>query len=153
MSRIEERLKELGIDVPQAVAPVANYVPFCRDGDIVHVSGQISVNASGGIKGIVGKNVDPATAQLAARICGINLIAQFREACGGDLDRLDQVIKLGAFVQVARDFTAIPQVVNGCSDLMVDVFGDRGRHARSAVGVYVLPLGFAVEIDAIIRIR
>lgn len=153
MSKIEDRLKELGIIVPKAVAPVANYVPFCGADGLIHISGQISIDAEGGIKGRVGVDVDVETGQKAARICGINLIAQFREACGGDLDRLEKVIKLGAFVQVAPDFTAIPQIANGCSDLMVDVFGDRGRHARSAVGVYVLPLGFAVEVDAIIKVR
>jgi len=153
MSKFEDRLNELGIVVPKAVAPVANYVPFCGEDGVIHVSGQISIDAEGGIKGVVGEDVDAETAQKAARLCGINLIAQFREACGGDLDRLEQVLKLGAFVQVARDFTAIPQVVNGCSDLMVDVFGDKGRHARSAVGVYVLPLGFAVEVDAVIKVR
>ncbi len=153
MSKIEARLKELGIVVPQAVAPVANYVPYSGVDGLVQISGQISIDAEGGIKGRVGADVDVETGQKAARLCGINLIAQFREACEGDLDRLEKVVKLGAFVQVAQDFTAIPQIANGCSDLMVDVFGDKGRHARSAVGVYVLPLGFAVEVDAVIKIR
>jgi enamine deaminase RidA (YjgF/YER057c/UK114 family) len=154
MSSIEDRLKALGIEIPQASAPVANYVPFSRVDNLVHISGQLSIDADGdGIKGIVGEDVDVEAAQRGARLCGIKLIAQFREACGGDLDRVEQVVKLNAFVQVARGFTAIPQVANGCSDLMVEIFGDRGRHARSAVGVYALPLGYAVEVDAVIRLR
>ena len=151
--KIQERLEKLGIEIPDAAAPVANYVPFVRTGDLVHVSGQLSIGQDGGVKGIVGEDVDLETAQQGARLCGLKLIAQFRQACGGDLDRLEQIVKLGAFVQAARGFDAVPQVVNGCSDLMVEVFGDRGRHARSAVGVYVLPMGYAVEVDAVIRVR
>lgn len=153
MSDVENRLSDLGIVLPPVVAPVANYVPFVRDRDLVHISGQLSIDPAGGVKGVVGHTVDIETAQLGARFCAINLIAQFRAACDGDLDRVEQVMKLGAFVQVAQGFEAIPQVVNGCSDLMVEVFGDRGRHARSAVGVFALPLGFAVEVDAIVRLR
>lgn len=152
MSKVEERLKALGIELPQPVAPVANYVPFVRSGNLVHISGQISIAADGGIKGTVGVDVDLETAQQAARLCGINLLAQMKAACDGDLDRVVRVVKLGGFVQAGPDFIDIPKVVNGCSDLMVEVLGDAGRHARSAVGVYKLPLGFAVEVDAMVEI-
>ena len=152
MSKIEDRLAELGLTLPQPVAPVANYVPFVRSGNLIHISGQISLDASGGIKGTVGVDVDLETAQAAARLCGINLLAQMKAACDGDLDRVVKVVKLGGFVQAGPDFIDIPKVVNGCSDLMVEVLGDAGRHARSAVGVYRLPLGFAVEVDAVVEI-
>jgi enamine deaminase RidA (YjgF/YER057c/UK114 family) len=152
MSKIEARLNELGVTLPQPVAPVANYVPFVRSGNLVHISGQISLDASGGIKGTVGVDVDLETAQAAARLCGVNLLAQMKAACDGDLDRVVRVVKLGGFVQAGPDFIDIPKVVNGCSDLMVEVLGDAGRHARSAVGVYRLPLGFAVEVDAVVEI-
>ena len=152
MSEVEERLKSLGVTLPQPVAPVANYVPFVRSGGMVHISGQVSTDASGGIKGIVGDEIDLETAQRAARLCGINLIAQMKAAAGGDLDRVKRVVKLGGFVQAGPDFFDIPKVLNGCSDLMVEAFGDAGRHARSAVGVYRLPLDFAVEVDAIVEI-
>jgi enamine deaminase RidA (YjgF/YER057c/UK114 family) len=152
MSKIEARLNALGVVLPQPVAPVANYVPFVRSGNLVHISGQISLDASGGIKGTVGVDVDLETAQKAARLCGVNLLAQMKAACDGDLDRVVRVVKLGGFVQAGPDFIDIPKVVNGCSDLMVEVLGDAGRHARSAVGVYRLPLGFAVEVDAVVEI-
>jgi enamine deaminase RidA (YjgF/YER057c/UK114 family) len=153
MSQVEERLSAAGITLPQPVAPVANYVPFVRVGDLVHISGQVSVDASGGIKGIVGEDVDMDTARAAARLCGINLVAQMRAACDGDLGRLARVVKLGGFVQAGPGFFEIPQVVNGCSDVMVLAFGDAGKHARSAVGVYRLPMNFAVEVDAVVEIR
>jgi len=152
MSEVEDRLKSLGVTLPHPVAPVANYVPFVRSGDLIHISGQVSTDASGGIKGIVGEEVDLETAQRAARLCGINLIAQMKAAAGGDLGRVRRVVKLGGFVQVAADFFDIPKVVNGCSDLMVEAFGDAGRHARSAVGVYRLPLNFSVEVDAVVEL-
>lgn len=152
MSKVEERLAGLGIVLPQPVAPVANYVPFVRSGSLVHISGQISTDASGGIKGVVGDAVDLETGIRAARICGVNLIAQIKAAAGGDLDRVARIVKLGGFVQVAADFVDIPKVINGCSDLMVEAFGEAGRHARSAVGVYRLPLDFAVEVDAVVEL-
>lgn len=152
MSAIAARLAELGLVLPEPVTPVANYVPWARVGDLVHISGQLSLDAAGGIKGVVGEDVSVEAALAAARLCGINLIAQFRSACGGDLERLVRVVKLGGFVQAGPGFHEIPKVINGCSDLMVEVFGDAGRHARSAVGVYQLPLGFAVEVDAIIQV-
>ena len=152
MSKVEDRLAAAGVVLPLPNPPVANYVPFVRVGDLVHISGQVSVDASGGIKGVVGEDVDAETAKRAARICGINLLAQMRAACDGDLDRVVRVVKLGGFVQVGAAFFEIPQVVNGCSDLMVEAFGDAGRHARSAVGVYRLPMNFAVEVDAVVAI-
>jgi len=152
MSQIEERLAALGIVLPVPNPPVANYVPFVRQGDLLHISGQVSLDANGGIKGVVGEDVDPETAHQAARLCGINLIAQMKAACDGDLSRVVRVLKLGGFVQAGSCFTEIPQVVNGASDLMVAVFGDAGRHARSAVGVYRLPLNFAVEVDAMVAL-
>ena len=152
MSQVEERLRALGVTLPEPVAPVANYVPFVRSGNLVHISGQVSIDASGGIKGIVGEEVDLETAQKAARLCGVNLIAQMRAASEGDLSRVRRVVKLGGFVQVAPLFFDTPKVVNGCSDLMVEAFGDIGRHARSAVGVYRLPLNFSVEVDAVVEL-
>jgi len=153
MSAIEQRIAAQGVILPQPVAPVANYVPFVRVGGLIHISGQVSTDGQGGVRGIVGDEIDLETAQRAARICGINLLAQIKAACDGDLERVVRVVKLGGFVQVAPDFFDIPKVVNGCSDLMVEVFGDAGRHARSAVGVYRLPLNFAVEVDAVVEIR
>lgn len=153
MSKVAERLAAAGIQLPTPNAPVANYVPFVRTGDIVHISGQVSVDASGGIRGVVGEDVDFETAVRAARICGINLLAQMSAACEGDLERVVRVVKLGGFVQAGPAFFDIPKVVNGCSDVMVEAFGDAGRHARSAVGVYRLPLNFAVEVDAVVQVR
>ena len=127
-------------------------MPFVRTGDLIHISGQVSVDADGGVRGVVGEDVDLETARRAARLCGINLIAQMKRACEGDLARVRRVVKLGGFVQAGPTFFDIPQVLNGCSDLMVEVFGDAGRHARSAVGVYRLPMNFAVEVDAVVEI-
>jgi enamine deaminase RidA (YjgF/YER057c/UK114 family) len=152
MSHVEDRLKALGLVLPEPVAPVANYVPFVRSGDLVHISGQVSTAADGGIKGTVGVDLDLEGAQRAARLCGLNLIAQMKAACGGELERVRRVVKLGGFVQAGPDFFDIPKVLNGCSDLMVEAFGDIGRHARSAVGVYRLPLNFAVEVDAVVEL-
>jgi len=149
MSTPDERLAALGITLPAPIAPVANYVPFVRVGALVHISGQVSVDSAGGVRGVVGEDLDLAAGVAAARLCAINLIAQMRAACDGDLGRMRRVVKLGGFVQAGPAFFDIPKVVNGCSDLMVEVFGDIGRHARSAVGVYRLPLNFAVEVDAV----
>src|SRR5919107_2004190 len=153
MSQVEDRLAALGIALPQPNSPIANYVPFVRVGDLLHISGQVSLDANGGITGVVGEDVDPETAKQAARLCGINLLAQMKAACDGDLDRVVRVVKLGGFVQAGPDFFDIPKGVNGCSDVMVEAFGDAGRHARSAVGVYRLPMNFAVEVDAVVQVR
>jgi enamine deaminase RidA (YjgF/YER057c/UK114 family) len=150
---IEARIAELGLTLPEPAKPVASYVSYVRSGNQINISGQLSNDASGGIKGTVGVDVTPEQATEAARLCGLNLIAQIKAACDGDLDRVVRIVKLGGFVQAGPDFVAIPAVINGCSDLMVEVFGDAGKHARAAVGVYKLPLGFAVEIDAIVEIR
>jgi enamine deaminase RidA (YjgF/YER057c/UK114 family) len=150
---VAARIAELGITLPEPAKPVASYVSFVQTGNLVHISGQLSNDASGGIKGTVGVDVTPEQAAAAARLCAINLIAQIKAAVDGDLERVVRIVKLGGFVQAGPGFTAIPAVINGCSDLMVDVFGDAGKHARSAVGVFQLPLGFAVEVDAIVEVR
>ena len=150
---VAARLAELGISLPEPAKAVANYVPYVQTGNLLHISGQLSNDASGGIKGTVGVDVTPEQAAAGGRLCGINLIAQLSAALDGDLERVVRIVKLGGFVQAGPGFTAIPAVINGCSDLMVEVFGDKGRHARSAVGVYKLPLGFAVEVDAIVEVR
>lgn len=152
MSRIESRLASLGIELPQVCPPVANYVSATRSGNIVQLSGQLSAHASGGIKGTVGVDCSLADGIIAARLCAINLIAQFKAAADGDLDRV-RVLRLGGYVQAGPEFFEIPAVMNGCSDLIVDVFGEAGKHARSAIGVYRLPFNFAVEVDAVIEIE
>lgn len=152
MSKIDARLKELNIELPNPPLPVASYVPFVQTGNQVLISGQISIAPDGGIKGKLGQ-LSLEEGQKAARLCGLNLIAQMKAACGGDLDNVVRIVKLGGFVNVTPDFDPIPAVINGCSDLMVEVFGDAGKHARSAVGVANLPLGFAVEVDAIIEVK
>lgn len=151
-SSIEARLDALGIILPVAPAPAANYVPYVRSGAHLYVSGQISADENGLIKGRLGENMDATGGAAAARHCGLSLLAQVRAALG-DLDRVKRVVKLGGFVNSAADFTDQPEVINGCSDLMVEVFGDRGRHARSAVGVPALPRGVAVEIEAIFEVE
>ncbi len=150
-SKIEARLSELGITLPPAMAPVANYVPYVQTGNQIHISGQISMSGDTAFKGTVGTEVSLEEAQKAARLCGINLLAQLKAATG-DLDRVQRVVKLGGFVQAGPDFYDIPKVINGASDLMGEVFGEQGRHARSAVGVYKLPLNVSVEVDGIFEI-
>ena len=152
MNRADTRLQELGIVLPEPVAPVANYVPSVTAGGLLYISGQISIDAQGGIKGVVGVDVDLERAQAAARLCGINLLAQIRSAVHGDFERVRRIVRLGGFVQAGPEFFDIPKVINGCSDLMVEVLGDAGRHARSAVGVYRLPLNVAVEVDAVVEL-
>ena len=151
MSRIESRLAELGVTLPEAPAPAANYVPFTIVGDLIYVSGQISADENGLIKGILGDTLSTEDGARAARACAISLLAQARAACGGDLDRLKRVVKLTAFVNSAPGFVEQPKVVNGASDFLVEVLGEAGRHARSAVGAS-LPLGVAVEIEAIFQL-
>ena len=153
MSYPDERLAALGLTLPEPTRPVANYVPTVRSGDQLFISGQVSIDADGGIRGVVGEDIDLETAKRAAKTCGINLIAQMKAALDGDLSRVVRIVKLSGFVQAGPTFFEIPQVLNGCSDLMVEVFGDAGRHARSAVGVYRLPLNFAVEVDAVVEVR
>lgn len=148
---IDDRLKDLGITLPDAPAPAANYVPYVLTGNLLHVSGQISAGPDGLIRGRLGETMDAAAGVAAARACGLALLAQARAALGS-LDRVARVVKLTGFVNSAPDFTDQPEVVNGCSDLMVEVFGDAGRHARAAVGAPTLPRGVAVEIDAIFEV-
>ncbi len=150
--KIEGRLGELGLTLPEAPAPAANYVPYVRAGDLLFVSGQISQGPDGLIKGRLGADMDVAAGAAAAKRCALSLLAQARAACGGDLDRVVRVVKLTGFVNSTPDFTDQPKVVNGCSDLMVEVFGEVGRHSRSAVGAPTLPLGVAVEIEAIFQV-
>ena len=151
MSTPETRLTELSISLPAPMKAVANYVPFVITGNQLFVSGQVSNGPDGLVLGRLGEDMTLEAGQAAARLCGINLIAQCQAALG-DLSRIARVVKLGGFVNAHQDFTDIPQVINGCSDLMVDVFGEAGRHARSAVSCPVLPLGVAVEIDGIFEI-
>ncbi|MCB2137308.1 MAG: RidA family protein [Rhodobacteraceae bacterium] len=151
--KIDARLAELGITLPDAPAPAANYVPYVRSGDLVFVSGQISQGPDGLIKGRLGETMEIPAGAEAARRCGLSLMAQARAACGGDLDRVVRVVKLTGFVNSTPDFTDQPKVINGCSDLMVEVFGDAGRHARAAVSAAALPLGVAVEIEAVFQVR
>jgi enamine deaminase RidA (YjgF/YER057c/UK114 family) len=150
--RIDTRLRELGIELPRTAAPAGNYVPFTRVGALLFVAGQIPV-LNGEIKhfGKVGKDLSVEQGKAAARLVGLNLIAQAKAACG-DLDRVRACVKLGGFVQCEDGFAQQPQVLNGASDLMVEVFGDRGKHARFAVGVNALPANVPVEIDAIFEI-
>lgn len=151
--RIEARLTELGVVLPAAPQPAANYVPFVVIGDLVHVSGQISQGPEGLLTGRLGEDLGIAEGAVAARACALSLIAQLRAAAGGDLDRVVRVVKLTGFVASTPDFTDQPKVVNGASDFMVELFGEAGRHARSAVGVAALPLGVAVEIEGLFQIR
>ena len=144
---------KLGLKLPDAPAPAANYVPYVQYGNLVFVSGQISQGPDGLIKGRLGDNMDVAAGTEAARRCGLSLLAQIRAASGGDLDRVVRVIKLTGFVNSTAEFTDQPKVINGCSDLMVEVFGDAGRHARAAVSSPALPLGVAVEIEAIFQVE
>ncbi len=151
MSTPEARLIDLGITLPEPMKAVANYVPFVITGNLLFVSGQVSAQPDGRVTGRLGETMDLPAGQSAARLCGINLLAQCKAAVG-DLSRIARVVKLGGFVNCHPLFTDIPQVINGCSDLMVDVFGDKGRHARSAVACPTLPLGVAVEIDGVFEI-
>jgi len=155
MSKIEQRLLELGITLPPAPAPAANYVPYVRTGNLVMISGQVCFGPDGKLaerhKGKLGREVSEEMGKDAARVCGLNLIAQLK-ACVGDLDTVVRCVRLGGFVNVMPDYAAIPAIINGASDLMVEVFGEAGRHARAAVGVAELPFDCAVEIDAIFEI-
>jgi enamine deaminase RidA (YjgF/YER057c/UK114 family) len=150
MSTPEARLDALGISLPEPMKPVSTYVAYVKTGNLLFISGQVSATAEGRMLGRLGENMELSAGQQAARQCGINIIAQCKDALG-DLSRVKRIVKLGGFVNAHPDFTDIPQVINGCSDLMVEVFGDAGKHARFAVAAPVLPLGVAVEIDAVIE--
>jgi len=154
MTSPEDKLKELGLTLPEAAAPVANYVPYVTSGNMVFISGQISKIGDKAIGGRLGEGLTVEQGQEAAKLSALNLIAQMKAACGRDLSRVKRIVKLGGFVQALPTATAadIPKVINGCSDIMVAVFGDAGRHARFAVSAPSLPLDVAVEIDAVIEI-
>jgi enamine deaminase RidA (YjgF/YER057c/UK114 family) len=151
--RIEARLKELGLELPAATAPIANYVPFTVSGKLAVVSGQVSVrDGKPEFVGKLGREISIAQGQEAAKLCALNILAHLRVAAGGDLDRVKACLRVGGFVNCTADFTQMPQVVNGASDLIVAVFGDAGKHARAAVGVNSLPLGVAVEVEAMFEL-
>lgn len=152
--KIEARLRELKIELPNASAPAANYVPFVRTGNLLVMAGQVCQwNGERRFVGKLGRDFTVEQGQEAARLCGLNLIAQAKAALDGDLDRLVRCVRLGGFVNSTPDFTEQPRVINGASDLMVDVLGDAGRHARTAIGTNVLPFDLAVEVDAIFEVR
>jgi enamine deaminase RidA (YjgF/YER057c/UK114 family) len=151
--RIEARLAELKIELPKAAAPAANYVPWTISGKTLYVAGQVPFwNGELKFVGRVGEVMTLEQGQQAARLCALNIIAQAKVACGGDLDRVARVLKLTGYVNCVAGFTDQPKVINGASDLMVQVFGDAGRHARVAVGANVLPLGVTTEVDAIVEL-
>ena len=150
---IESRLAELGVSLPDAPAPAANYVPFVQTGDIVFVSGQVSANAEGLIVGKLGADMSVEDGAAAAKTCAISLLAQLKAACGGDLERLVRVVKLTGFVNSTADFGDQPKVINGASDFLVEALGDAGKHSRSAVSAASLPFGVAVEIEGIFQIK
>jgi enamine deaminase RidA (YjgF/YER057c/UK114 family) len=152
--RISTRLNELGIELPRPAKPVATYVPYVIVNKLVFISGQVTLGPNGlEYLGKVGRDVSIEDAQAAARLCGINILAQLAAACDGDLDRVVRCVKLGGFVNAASDFGDHPKVINGASDLMVEVFGEAGRHARFAVGAGSLPLNVSVEIEAVFEIK
>ena len=153
-SNIEKRLSEIGITLPPPGAPGGNYVPFVVVGELVFMAGQVAREA-GKMKyvGKVGREVSVEDGRAAARLCAVNLLAQLKAACGGDLDKVDRCVRVGGFVNSPPDFLDHPKVINGASDLLVEVFGERGQHARTAVGVAALPLDSAVEVEAIFKLK
>jgi len=151
--RIDARLKELNIDLPTPSTPAANYVPFKRAGSLVFIAGQVpNANGKDQFTGQVGKEISLEDAQKAARLCAVNILAQLKAAVGGDLDKVVSCVRLGGFVNAVPSYGQQPQVINGASDLMVEVFGDAGRHARAAVGCGSLPRNVPVEVDAIFEV-
>lgn len=152
MSKIEMRLAELGVTLPDAPAPAANYVPWVISGNMVYISGQISQNAGGLIKGKLGADLSIEQGAEAAKSCAVSILAQLKAATGGNIDRMARLVKLVGFVNSTADFTDQPKVINGASDFLVAALGDAGRHARSAVSAASLPLGVAVEIEAIFEL-
>ena len=154
MGRVEERLRTLSIELPQPSKPGANYVPWARSGQLVFLTGQLSQwNGERRFIGKLGREFGVEEGQAAARLCALNLIAHARDAAGGDLDRVARIVRIAGFVNSTPDFVQQSQVVNGASDLFVDVFGDAGRHARMAVGVAALPYDVAVEVEAVLEVR
>lgn len=153
-SNIDKRLTELGITLPPPGAPGGNYVPFVVVGELAFMAGQVAREA-GKMKytGKVGRDLSVEEGAAAAKLCAVNLLAQLKAACGGDLDRVERCVRLGGFVNSPPDFFEHPKVVNGASDLMVEVFGERGQHARTAVGVAALPMDSAVEVEAVFLLK
>jgi enamine deaminase RidA (YjgF/YER057c/UK114 family) len=152
--KIEQRLSEMGVAIPTPGEAAGNYLPHVTTGNLVYLSGQVPLeNGVRKFAGKVGKDISIEDGQKAARVCAINLLARLKTACGGDLDRVVRCVKVTGFVNAAPDFGDHPKVINGASDFMVQVFGDSGRHARSAVGMGSLPFGVAVEVEAIFEIR
>ena len=156
MGQVEAKLSELGVTLPTPAAPVANYVPFVRTGNLVVISGQICLGPDGKLadahKGKLGAEISPEKGQEAARLCAINVLAQLKAAIG-DLDKVVRCVRLGGFINVVPTFATVPAVMNGASDLIVAVFGDKGRHARTTVGVAELPADAAVEVEAIFEVQ
>lgn len=149
---IDQKLADLGITLPSPKPPIANYVPVVKTGNLLFVSGQVSVDGSGTVtSGKLGAGMSIEDGRAAARLCAINVIAQVK-AAAGDLDKVVRIVKVVGFVNSTLEFTDQPAVINGCSDLLVEVFGDKGRHARSAVGVASLPFNAAVEVEAIVEV-
>ena len=154
MPRVEERLRELGVELPRPSEPGANYVPSVRAGDLLFLTGQLSQwNGERRFVGKLGREFDVAQGREAARLCALNLIAHLRAALDGDLDRVARCVRIAGYVNSVPEFTAQSQVVNGASDLLVEVFGEAGRHARMAVGVSALPYDVAVEVEGVFSIR
>ena len=151
--KIDLRIAKLGIRIPEPRSPSANYIPFVKTGNLVFISGQVSMTEDGLIAGKLGKNVDIDTGIKGARACGLNLLGQLKVACGNELDKVKRVVKLGGFVNATPDFIHPPTVMNGASDLMVEIFGDAGKHARFAVATASLPQGAAVEVDGIFEVE
>ncbi|MBL8834352.1 MAG: RidA family protein [Rhodospirillales bacterium] len=151
--KIDARLKELGIDLPAAAAPAGNYVPWVVSGKTAYIAGQITLkDGKPQVLGKLGREFGIEEGQAAARLCAINIVSQLKAACGGDLDRVVRIVRLGGFVNCIPEFTDQPKVINGASDLIVQIFGEAGKHARAAVGASSLPLGVAVEIEAVAEI-
>ena len=150
--RIDRRLEEMGLTLPTAAAPVASYVPTVDAGGLLHVSGQLPFRDGKVVTGRLGDTIDKVAGQEAAELCGLMVVAQIKAALGGDLSRVERIVKLGVFVNSAPDFADQPEVANGASNLMEALFGDAGKHARAAVGVAALPRGAAVEVDAIVKL-
>lgn len=150
---ITARLAEMGISLPDAPAPAANYVPYVKTGNLVHVSGQLPSGPDGLVYGKLGDTLEAEAGAEAARYCAISLLAQVKAACGGDIDKLVRVVKLTGFVNSTPDFPDQPKVINGASDFLVEALGDKGRHARSAVSAAALPFGVAVEIEGIFEVE
>ncbi len=152
MGKFEDKLAEMGVTLPEAAAPAANYVPYVLVGDMLYVSGQLPKLGDEMTIGKLGDDMDVAAGAEAAKTCAINLLAQVKAACGGDLDRLKRVVKLGGFVNSTPDFTQQPQVINGASDFIGEALGEAGKHARAAVSSPALPFGVAVEIEGVFQI-